>query len=235
MAEYKVLLPLGDIKMNQELAQELEKYVASGGTLILNAKQTGNYFKERVLGLKISDKKLKATRIRYLEESREEQTSSFEFPVVESSGAKILANDGAGHPLLAVNRYGKGNLIFTTPDYLLDKNNNILPLARYLLSRITEKSLPLKVKGSIEYIINCKDKSWVVTLINNKGVYKEMLEYEIIDPGECSRVEIIYPGKVKEVREWRFAEKLKREYVGGNTKINLTVPVGDVRIVEIEF
>ena len=235
MREYKVLFPVGDLGMSKELAREFEKYVASGGTLILNAKQTDNYFNEDFLGVKITDKRVKAKKIKFLDESREDKTCTFEFPVVTPSKAKALATDGAGHPLLTVNRYGKGNLIFTTPDYLLDTNTNLLPLVKYLLTRITEESLPMKVKGSIEYIINHKDKSWVVTLINNRGVYKEEREYEVIVPEERSQVEIIYPGKIKEVKEWRFDEKLKQEYSGGNTRISLTVPAGDVRIVEIGF
>jgi len=118
---------------------------------------------------------------------------------------------------------------------LLDKKNKVLPLAGYLLRQITKEALPLEVKGSIQYIINRNQDGWVVTLLNNRGVYKEMMTKELVVEEDRSKVQVYYPGKVKKVLEWRRDKELKWTKQGDKAKIELTVPAGEVRVVAIKM
>ena len=233
LSAYKVLYPLGDIKIGAKLAAELEKYVKSGGTLLLNSKQLTPDFDSRFLGLNLAGKKSSAKKIRYLGENKEIKCPEYEFVLLKTTSAKVIADDGSGHPLATVNRYGKGNVIFTAPDYLLDKKNRLLPLGRYLLTRITRESLPFEVKGDIGYTINRNDKGWIVGLFNNKGVFKTVMEYSIVDESMKSGVEIILPWETEEVIDLHQEKKMKTTLQDGRSKIKVTVPAGDVKILQI--
>jgi len=233
MSAYKVLYPLGDIKIDAKLAAELKKYVKSGGTLLLNSKQVVPDFDSKFLGLKLTGKRSSASKVRYLTENKEVKCPEYGFVLLKTRTARVIADDGSGHPLATVSRYGKGNVIFTAPDYLLDKKNRLLPLGRYLLTRLTREVLPFEIRGNIGYTINRNDKGWMVGLFNNKGVFKTVMEYAIVDESMKSEVEIILPWEPEEVTELCQERKVETTSEGGKSKVQITVPAGDVKILQI--
>jgi hypothetical protein len=78
----------------------------------------------------------------------------------------------------------------------------------------------------VEKLYNRNGKGWVVTLINNDGIYKYPGKKEVLKPEEAVEITL----------EPRFAYGAVREWVTGAEmkELKLTVPPGDVRIVEIE-
>jgi len=118
MSAYKVLFPLGEVKIDGALKKELEEYVTAGGTLILNVRQAQGVFGEKFLGAKLTQERGTGDKIVYPGGKKEKVKNTFEFTVVKATSAKKIAGDGKGHPLALLNRYGKGNVILTTPPLL---------------------------------------------------------------------------------------------------------------------
>lgn len=77
--------------------------------------------------------------------------------------------------------------------------------------------------------------SWLITLINNKGVYKDRLKAEIIYPEMSEDIELILEEMPQEVNEWLQGVQLVPQKFGKNkVRIDVTIPAGDVRVVEIK-
>ncbi|GEM_PF-4380465 len=121
---------------------------------------------------------------------------------------------------------GKGKMIYLEPDYLLNKEGEILPSFKAFLLSLVKETLPFQVKGDIQYILNRTPEGWLVCLINNRGVYHLPSEAPILRK-EDSEVEVIIPEGVAEVKE-----KITGEIFG--KRIKLVVPSGEVRILEIK-
>ena len=232
MGAYKVVFFIGDINIGKKLADELKKYVKAGGTLLINEKQVSKELGKDFLGVRLKKDREESQDIEYADGTRK-QCSAYKLRKCDLAGAKVLARNEKGNPVLTLNDYGKGKVILTLPSYMLDNNTNILPICRDLLKQITYEALPFRVEGDIEYIINRNKTGWVVTLMNNRGVYKEMLAKEIVDPDQRSPVKIILPWKPSAVKEWRQDKTLPAKAADGKWVVDITVPAGDVRVVAI--
>jgi len=118
--------------------------------------------------------------------------------------------------------YKKGSIIVYGPDFYTVELDDIL-------TEITEKFIPFTISGKIEYIINVKNESIILTLINNEGVKKESRMLPIIDQSKSQAIDIVYKGKstVKWVKDLRTGQML-------TTSANQTVTIapGDLAIYE---
>ena len=73
-------------------------------------------------------------------------------------------------------------------------------------------------------------RGWVVTLINNRGVYKPQQGLAQVNRAESAEVTLGENGaSFKRAAEWTTGSELK---VNGGT-VSLSVPAGGVRIVEL--
>ena len=99
--------------------------------------------------------------------------------------------------------YGKGTVIVYGSDY---STKGLGPV----LSDLASRHLPFSVSGEVEYLINVKDGSLVLTLINNKGVSKAPSQPVVIDEAGRQEVTVTYTGpyEVLEVRDWITGGKL---------------------------
>jgi len=254
LSDYRVLFAVGGLNITEELVSELKQYVKNGGTLVLNISQVKEGLRgEDFLGARIEDETVFSTGIKYLEEGKRIGALAFDTQKVKATTARVIAEDDDGNPLILVNSYGKGVVIFTTPLYLLDFEQKILPLAGYLLRRLTEEVLPLEIKGDIQYIINRNEKGWVVGLINNNGVYKkcdmrnpgwgvkghENLVFDgvynptVVDESKTSEILLSYPGYVYRAEELVRDLPVRVSYIKGNSEVQLTVPPGEVRVIQL--
>ncbi len=125
------------------------------------------------------------------------------------------------------NRYdialGKGNAIVYGPNYDLSMLDSIL-------KSLAEKFIPFTISGKVEYILNIKNNSLIVTIINNEGVTKESTKPTVVDRTKSQKIDVNYKGKsmVKWVKDLRTGKALK-------TDANQSIYVGPGDLVIIEF
>ena len=229
---YKALLILGDLKIEGKVKKLLTDFVRNGGTVILNSIHCSNLTPE-FTGVKFTKDSGTGAVCRDLANGRLFDSPSFTFPKIKTQNAKVLYDDGKGNPLLTVNNYGKGKVILTLPDYLLDGKNKILPLFSSLMKTISREAVPVTVDGSIEYLENKTENGWVITLINNNGVYKKADSPPVIKPEEASKVTLNYHGSPAKVREWLDGSPVNWSQKDGKCTVNVTVPPGGVKVIEI--
>jgi len=243
---YKVACLLGNLNIDKPLAKRLMEYVKEGGTLLLNVKQVNKHFPVSFLGAKPSSKVYSVEgKVKSLINNEKITLSDnyeYKYEQIEINGAKPILVDSKNNVLACVNRYGKGNLILTTVDYLIPKTTNIgfvcreeeNPFISFLLRQFTEEALPLEVKGDIEYGLNKLKDGWLIYLINNKGIYKLPRKPQRLNPEETAKVEIVLKDiKSKEITELREDKKLSLNKERNSFFIE--VGPGDIKVVKIKL
>ena len=86
------------------------------------------------------------------------------------------------------------------------------------------------MRGEVEYLVNRNARGWVVTLFNNRGVYKSQQGLGQVNRAESVEVTLEANGApFKRAAEWTTDEELKVS--SGAVKLN--IPPGGVRIVEL--
>jgi hypothetical protein len=85
----------------------------------------------------------------------------------------------------------------------------------------------LKVTGDVEYLINRTTNGWIVTLLNNKGVYKTQQGMAQVD--RSAYVTATIGNQIKSATEWISDAVLKPE----SGLVTVQIPPGGVAIVEI--
>lgn len=119
-----------------------------------------------------------------------------------------------------------GTVIVYGPDYSLEQLDGIL---REQLA----KWIPFSVSGDVQELINIKDGSIIVTLINNKGVRKPFYEPEQLDETQSVQLQLAYTGEasVSEVRELCSGESVM---ASGGT-VDVTLGPGEYKVFEFLF
>jgi hypothetical protein len=113
------------------------------------------------------------------------------------------------------------------PD-LLGEDERMTPFAAHTLAHVFADAAPVKVTGDVEYLINRTANGWVVTLLNNNGVFKPQQGMAQVDRSAYVTVTISLP-QMKSASEWISEAALKTE----NGKATLQIPPGGLAIVEI--
>ena len=99
--------------------------------------------------------------------------------------------------------YGEGRVIVYGDDYSV----KALPP---IMDALATELIPFTLDERVQYILNVKDGSLVLTLINNNGVYKAYDSPIQFDESKTLFVNVSYTGsgKVLEVRDWISGKKL---------------------------
>jgi hypothetical protein len=103
------------------------------------------------------------------------------------------------------------------------------PFAAHLLAHVFADAAPVKVVGDVEYLINRTAHGWVVTLLNNNGVFKPQQGMAQVDRSAYVTATISLP-QMKSASEWISESALKSD----NGKVTLQIPPGGLAIVEIQ-
>jgi hypothetical protein len=255
---YKVAVMLGQYPKSKAVAKRLMEYVKNGGTLLVNIKQINELFPPEFLGLEkasspegageICNKEVKSP-VRSLVDSKTfDLADKYEFDPVKLKGATPLLEDADGNVLACKKRFGKGNMIVSTVDCLVPKDNEDIkggnsldkmvygknfPFVEYFLKSIVSEVLPLEVKGDIEYGLNKLADGWLLYLINNKGVAKFTNKDQILDMTKTAKVEVF----LRNIKASAMTELRGGEVLPINEKTNcfsIEVPPGDVRVIKIK-
>ncbi|MBQ8684402.1 MAG: leucine-rich repeat domain-containing protein, partial [Clostridia bacterium] len=121
---------------------------------------------------------------------------------------------------------GKGKVIIYGPNY------SVANLGAILKEQLA-KHIPFTFSTDVEYLVNVKDGSLIVTVINNAGVTKERLSAPVVDYSKTKTLTINYTGAlaIKQVKELYYGEAVS---LSGNT-VTTTIGPGDYRVFEFVF
>jgi len=94
---------------------------------------------------------------------------------------------------------------------------------------------PVRVRGEVQYLLNRTARGWIVTLINNRGVYKPQQGLARIERDEAADVSInLRGGKIERASEWTEDARVDiARAQDGSERIAVRVPPGGLRIVEL--
>ncbi|MFA6569027.1 MAG: hypothetical protein WCS96_12515 [Victivallales bacterium] len=255
---YKVAVMLGKYPKSKALAERLMEYVENGGTLLLNIQQVNAFFPTEFLGVERAEvpdnvRDMYAVKVEGSVRSTSDGKTfdlpeSYEMEAVKLKGAVPLLEDAGGNILACKNRFGKGNVIVSTVDCLVPKNSmddqagNMLekmvygknfPFVEYFLKNIVSETLPVEVKGDIEYGLNKLSDGWLLYLINNKGVTKFTNKEQTFDMSKTAKVEVslrsIKASAITELREQKIVPRDDK-----NNSFTVDVPPGNIRVVKIK-
>ncbi len=234
LPDYKAAVLLGEYRANPEMAQNLIRYVENGGTLLINLKQLSKYFPESFTGISRTGAHAVTTF----------QSNSYRFEKIKLRSAEALLRDDQGNILATANRFGKGRVIVTTPDYLVppltDATQNIgealrgersFELIQHFVKLLSTEVLPVGVNGDIQYGLNKTPDGYWLYLFNNKGVHKFVDTPQTIDPAARSTVKIDLKNlNVTEITELRSHTPLPP---AGKT-LEISVDAGDFKILRLK-
>jgi hypothetical protein len=232
---YRALVVGGRIEWTPAWAERLKAYVRKGGTVVLNAAQVKSLPAE-LLGVRLLGSTAEADDAHCLAPG-ETQTDLagqvYAYERVETRGAEVLMRTPSGDPLVTVNRMGRGRVIFCAVPDLLGLDERLVPAAAHLLAHLAADATPIKVRGDIEYLVNRNERGWVVTLINNRGVYKPQQGLARVERDEAADVTLELSGvRGSRASEWTTGQELTVKRGADGDFVAVTVPAGGVRIVE---
>lgn len=238
LRQYRVLLLLGEIAADAALAARMREYVAAGGTLVLNEMQLSEHFPAEFTGVRRLTGERTGTVTRVVADGRLLEGAGLPYRRRETElcGARSLLADAEGETLLTEYRVGQGRVLVSWQSHLLADapERPALPTLRYLLQEVCrDDSCPITVEGEVEYIINRNGQGWWLSLLNNRGIYKEGRKPERIDPDGQTTVTVRYAGAPSVWRELISGESLPCRQDAAGTACTLTLPPGQIMILEI--
>jgi hypothetical protein len=230
LGAYRAVVVGGRIEWSPEWIQKLSEYVRGGGTVVLNAAQIKGV-PAQLLGVRLTNALAEADSARCGSpgEATQDLTGQmFRYEKVELRGASALITAPNGDPLVTVNKVGKGSVVFSSLSDWLGVDERMTPFAAHMLAHVFADAAPVRVSGDVEYLINRTANSWVVTLINNNGVFKPQQGLATVDRRAYVNVSIsLRNGQIQSATDWITDYALPPE--------NLTVQIapGGVAVVEI--
>ncbi|HVF43987.1 MAG TPA: hypothetical protein VM936_13280, partial [Pyrinomonadaceae bacterium] len=240
---YRAVVAGGRVEWTPAWGQRLKAYAQKGGTVVLNAAQAKG-LPEDLLGVRASGSTAEADDAACLAEGEPRADLSgqvYRYERVEPRGAEVLMKTPSGDALVTVNRVGRGRVVYVAVPDLLGLDERLVPAAAHLLAHLLADATPVVVRGDVEYLVNRNARGWVVTLINNRGVYKPQQGLAQVNRSEWASVTLSLPGsRIKSAEEWTEnaplvvdGDRPDTNSGGEPASATLSVPPGGVRIVEL--
>jgi hypothetical protein len=223
------------IEWSNASAQKLTDYIRKGGVVVLNSAQTKGLSAD-LLGVRLLGTQGEAHNARCLAPGEPEQDlhgQVFRYDHVVTSGSEVLiaVPNPEGDPLVTVNKLGRGKLVFVALPDLLGEDERITPFAAHLLAHVFAEATPVSVDGDVEYLVNRTDRGWVVTLINNNGVFKPQQGMAQVDRRAVVTATIsVRAQAIQAAREWTDDKQLDANKEG---KVTVSIAPGGIAIVEL--
>lgn len=232
LPSYRAVVAGGRIDWSPAWIKRLNDYVRNGGTAVINAAQIKNV-PEQFAGVRLTNATAEADSARCLapgEESQDLNGQIFRYEKVELRGATSFIAASNGDPLVTLNRIGKGNVVFVALPDLLGVDERVTPFAAHLLAHVFADAAPVKVTGDVEYLLNRTANSWIVTMLNNNGVFKTQQGMARVDRSAYVNVTIsLRERNIESATEW-ITGKTQNITAGS---VSLQIAPGGVAIVEI--
>jgi len=233
---YAVLMAVGDlaVDMDTDLVARLQGYVKDGGTLVITAGQLGSCFPEEMIGVRITDRTARHDTACWAGGGESIHGGVFRHRIIESHGAEAVLATADGDPLVTQHDHGNGRVLLVTVPHLLQENLNGVGFLPHLMAYLTAGLIPFRVDGDVEYVVNRTDDAWLLTVLNNRGIYKLPTEPAIVDQRQRQRVRVHVDHAVGRVTDWMDDHPITCHVDGGGHAFDIDVAPGDLRIVKIE-
>jgi hypothetical protein len=86
----------------------------------------------------------------------------------------------------------------------------------------------------VQRLINRTPRGWLITLINNQGVFKPQQGLAQVDRSASVEVTLSVRGQtIRQAREWTLDAPLEVGRTTNETIVKVNVPPGDLKIVEL--
>ncbi|MGB8510402.1 MAG: hypothetical protein WCD76_18640 [Pyrinomonadaceae bacterium] len=233
---YRALIVGGRVEWSPAWAARLRDYASKGGTVVINAAQVKGLPPE-LLGVRALGTTGEADDARCLgsgETPLDLSGQVFRYERVELRGAEVLMKTAGGDSLVTVNRVGRGRVVFCAVPDLLGLDERLTPAAAHLLAHLAQDATPVRVRGDIEYLLNRTPDAWVVTLINNRGVYKPQQGLAQVNRAEMAEVSLSLDGAgLESANEWTTDAPVSVTREKGRDSLRVSVPPGGIRIIEL--
>jgi len=183
LRQYPMVLMLGRVRLEGDLAVKLAEYVKGGGNLLVNVRQLGAGDLRDLLGVELTGEEGTGTRSHCLTCGRTYEEPEYRYSKVRlSPTAEAKAINEHGDVLIAEHPFGRGRVVVTTPHYLqaydgdepLEEGQRrftaFLEIAKDLIGHWVDRFSPVKVEGPpVEYIVNRAEDDIIVVLVNNEA------------------------------------------------------------------
>jgi hypothetical protein len=236
LGSYRAVVVGGRLDWTAAWVQRITAYLKSGGTVVLNAAQIKD-FPSELLGLRLTGVTAEADNARCLSTGEAAQNLSsqmFRYEKLELKGATPLIVSDGGDPLVTVNRVGNGNVVFAALPDLLGEDERITPFAAHMLAHVFADASPIKINGDVEYLVNRNAEGWLVTLINNNGVYKSQQGMAQVDRSAAVTATITLSQEIKTAIDWISEKSVEVKSQQGRSVIRISIPPGGVSIVQLK-
>jgi len=235
---YRAIVVGGDVELSPRWIQRLSAYVRSGGTLVINSAQIKDVPIE-LLGVRLTGETGEAHNARCLSPGETEQNLKgqiFRYEKVELKGAQPLITSTNGEPFVTVNKVGKGSVVFAAVADLLGEDERITPFAAHMLAHVFADAIPVKVGGEVEYLVNRNENGWVVTLLNNNGVFKPQQGMAQVDRTANVTATISLAGQtVQKAWDWINEKEVAVSNQSGRNSVTVTIAPGSLAIIELRI
>jgi hypothetical protein len=236
LADYRAVVGGGDVAWSPQWVERLSAYVKSGGTVVVNPSQSKGLPAE-LLGVNVTTETLETDNARCLaagESGQNLRGQMFRYAKVELKGARTLIATESGDPLVTINKFGKGSVVFAALADLLGEDERITPFAAHMLAHIFADATPIKIDGDVEYLVNRNENGWVVTLINNQGVFKPQQGLAQVDRRAYVNVTLSAPGMtITKALNWIGDTDQEVKNRNGRSEVEVSIAPGGVAIIEI--
>ncbi|MBI2193174.1 MAG: hypothetical protein HYU36_14435 [Planctomycetes bacterium] len=250
---YPVVFCVGDTRLDARWVEALKAYVRNGGTLVLNVEQAAAGMDEAFLGVTLSKTWKEDTEVECQPDGQKLSGTVFPYLLVTPKAeANVIAKTPGGDPVAVISKVGKGQVILTTPSYLLGHDGVPMPYMARLLQQVTSGLLPVQVTGNCQYYVNLHPKGYVVVVSNNEGIAKLSHSAAVMDAGKASTVTLRLREKPLTTQDWlgeqpqawsypnewlpQYTQPIQVEWKqdGGATISTVTLTPGEIRVLFIQ-
>jgi hypothetical protein len=234
---YRIVIAGGRIDWTPAWTERLKNYVRRGGVLVLNSAQAQG-LPEDLLGVRPLAATAEADDATCLLKHDGARTQLrggvYAYTRVEQRGAQVLMQTPSGDPLVTSFDIGRGRVIFCAVPDLLGLDERFAPAAAHLFAHLFAEAIPVRVEGDVQRLFNRTERGWLVTLINNRGVYKPQQGLVQVDRNASVEVALSLGGKtIQTARELTHDAPLEVGRAAGASRVKINVPPGDLKIVEL--
>jgi hypothetical protein len=229
---YRAIVVGGSVEWKGNWPQRLADYVRKGGVVIINSAQAKGLPSE-LLGVRLSGSQGEADGARCLIKGEATQDLSgqlFRYEKISLAGGEVMIEGANSDPLVTVNKVGGGKLIFSALPDLLGEDERLTPFAAHLLAHVFAEATPLSVVGDVEHLLNRTERGWVVTLINNNGVFKPQQGMAQVDRSAIVNATVSLRGQIiQTAQDWTNDQKLEVK----DGKVSVNIAPGGIAVVEL--
>jgi hypothetical protein len=232
---YQTVVVGGGLDWTAASSRRLADFVSAGGTVVINAAQRKG-LDERLLGVRFTNALAEAHNARCVlgdDAQVDLHGQIFRYERLELNGATTVVASPNGDPLVTMNKVGKGTVIFCAVPDLLGEDERMTPVAAHMLAHVFADATPVKVTGDVEHLINRTDNGWVVTLLNNNGVFKPQQGLAQVDRSAYVTASISLRGQsIASAVDWITDKPITPPSASQPIRVNIAP--GGIAVIEIQ-